>query len=612
MSSYAYVTLLLNSGYLPGTLTLARSIRETGSTIPIILLYSRSNIKPEIVDILQHSGFFYRLINVDGDLISSRNEYELVNLLKRSELDKTLTKLNSWRLIEFDKLVYIDSDVLVVHNIDDLFDKDVAATQIYAASDCGWPDCFNSGLFLFKPSLETFGQLKKFAETTDSFDGSDQGILNEFFHLSGPSGYSWTRLPFSYNCTLNTSYEYVPALVRFQNDLHVIHFIGASKPWSNRFISQDQQLLKLDLFGTGKFENFHELWWDTYDRIVIDGKNSLDLLILSDNLQPVKAVEEVIVPANVQEEQALPPVLSAPPEQPAEESNNVDFPRYYYKPSVYTEEIKDESAKGEAWRLDEPKFNFPQDNESVAAPAAPAAAPPPQPAPQSEPQQRQEPAHQDVRDYTQEYVKEHPIFPWERRDSGSHTTRVFYNSPAYQPPAYAISIYNEKKLKVPAFQKGRNTGSSNGKKNLVGFVDGEELEHYLEEVEKLPAYQDDDDELEEKNELKVEEDENNAELEESVRIPAGPEGVTDVETTTVTADDPEDTFAETEKVATDPSSAKVEKDLDDEEIEASLLEKQPKDEYLEENSEEQEEANVEVDAYVEDLTTKVTEQLKFK
>jgi glycogenin glucosyltransferase len=40
-----------------------------------------------------------------------------------------------------------------------------------AAPDAGWPDCFNSGVFVFSPSKETFDALLDFALTHGSFDG---------------------------------------------------------------------------------------------------------------------------------------------------------------------------------------------------------------------------------------------------------------------------------------------------------------------------------------------------------------------------------------------------------------------------------------------------------
>ena len=74
------------------------------------------------------------------------------------------------RLIQFSKCVFMDADTLVVDNIDDLFQRD----ELSATPDIGWPDCFNSGVFVFKPSEETFKGLVRMAETEGSFDGGDQ------------------------------------------------------------------------------------------------------------------------------------------------------------------------------------------------------------------------------------------------------------------------------------------------------------------------------------------------------------------------------------------------------------------------------------------------------
>ena len=72
--------------------------------------------------------------------------------------------------IQYTKCVFMDADTLVVSNIDELFERN----ELSATPDIGWPDCFNSGVFVFKPSPETFKGLVKMAETEGSFDGGDQ------------------------------------------------------------------------------------------------------------------------------------------------------------------------------------------------------------------------------------------------------------------------------------------------------------------------------------------------------------------------------------------------------------------------------------------------------
>lgn len=55
----------------------------------------------------------------------------------------------------------------VLANCDELFDRE----EFSAAPDPGWPDCFNSGVFVYVPSLETYKNLVEFAKSKGSFDG---------------------------------------------------------------------------------------------------------------------------------------------------------------------------------------------------------------------------------------------------------------------------------------------------------------------------------------------------------------------------------------------------------------------------------------------------------
>lgn len=55
----------------------------------------------------------------------------------------------------------------VLSNIDELFERE----ELSAAPDPGWPDCFNSGVFVFRPSNETHEKLLAFCSENGSFDG---------------------------------------------------------------------------------------------------------------------------------------------------------------------------------------------------------------------------------------------------------------------------------------------------------------------------------------------------------------------------------------------------------------------------------------------------------
>ena len=63
----------------------------------------------------------------------------------------------------------------MVSNIDELFDRE----ELSAAPDPGWPDCFNSGVFVFRPSMETYGKLLQYCTEHGSFDGKPGSITEE-------------------------------------------------------------------------------------------------------------------------------------------------------------------------------------------------------------------------------------------------------------------------------------------------------------------------------------------------------------------------------------------------------------------------------------------------
>lgn len=98
---------------------------------------------------------------------------ERLALLTRPELGVTFSKIHAWRLTQYTKCVFLDADTLVLENVDDLFDRE----ELSAAPDIGWPDCFNSGVFVFEPSMETYANLLAMANQTGSFDGELWSVI---------------------------------------------------------------------------------------------------------------------------------------------------------------------------------------------------------------------------------------------------------------------------------------------------------------------------------------------------------------------------------------------------------------------------------------------------
>ncbi len=95
---------------------------------------------------------------------------EHLSLLTRPELGITFSKIHAWKLTQYVKCVFLDADTLILQNVDELFDRE----ELSAAPDVGWPDCFNSGVFVFEPSLETYSNLLGLALQVGSFDGKSR------------------------------------------------------------------------------------------------------------------------------------------------------------------------------------------------------------------------------------------------------------------------------------------------------------------------------------------------------------------------------------------------------------------------------------------------------
>jgi len=142
------------------------------------------------------------------------------------------------------RLVFLDSDTIVLRNIDELFEVPGLHDQSEPRSLRGhaWaavldrgdgcikrnPKCtakyagdFNTGVVVIAPSQSLFDSMMAAVSTTASNDGGDQGFLNAFFNRSAIALHR--KFNFMSN---NEDYETGLSL----DDVHVLHFAGGHKP----------------------------------------------------------------------------------------------------------------------------------------------------------------------------------------------------------------------------------------------------------------------------------------------------------------------------------------------------------------------------------------------
>ncbi|THD25408.1 Glycogenin glucosyltransferase [Fasciola hepatica] len=249
--SEAFVTLATTDEYACGALVWAHSLREVKTEKQIVCMLTKE-VSPHMWEICRSVFDHVELV----DVLDSKDEINLA-LLERPDLGVTFTKLHCWRLTQYQKAVFMDADTLVIQNIDDLFERE----ELSAAPDPGWPDCFNSGVFVYVPSQETYEKLLKFAMEKGSFDGGDQGLLNLFFH-------DWAtkdirrHLPFLFNVISQALYSYLPAFTRFRSRIRVVHFIGAEKPWQMDVDQYGNVKAHEDL--TSGTREYLQYWWHLF------------------------------------------------------------------------------------------------------------------------------------------------------------------------------------------------------------------------------------------------------------------------------------------------------------------------------------------------------------
>lgn len=172
----AYVTILHSSeAYVCGAIALAQSILQTNTSKQLLLLADDS-ITPKSIDALRAAGWTTERIH---RIRSPRAE-------KGSYNEWNYSKLRIWQLAIYDKIIFIDADLLVLKNIDHLF----ALPQLSAAANNKMR--FNSGLMVVEPSACLFEDMMAKSFELESYNGGDQGFLNEVFTW-------WHRLPSKIN-----------------------------------------------------------------------------------------------------------------------------------------------------------------------------------------------------------------------------------------------------------------------------------------------------------------------------------------------------------------------------------------------------------------------------
>ncbi|XP_044491880.1 galactinol synthase 1-like [Mangifera indica] len=278
-SKRAYVTFLAGNGdYVKGVVGLAKGLRKVKSAYPLVVA-TLPDVPEEHREILRSQGCIVHEIEPiypPENQIQFAIAYYVINY----------SKLRLWNF-EYSKMIYLDADIQVFENIDNLFDT--ADGYFYAVMDCfcektwshspqysigycqqcpdkvSWPAemgsppplYFNAGMFVFEPSRLTYESLLETLQITPPTPFAEQDFLNMFFQKI------YKPIPRDYNLVLAMLWRH-PENVELEK-VKVVHYCAAgSKPWryTGKEVNMDREDIKILV----------KKWWDIYNDESIDFK----------------------------------------------------------------------------------------------------------------------------------------------------------------------------------------------------------------------------------------------------------------------------------------------------------------------------------------------------
>lgn len=227
----AYVTLVTNADFAMGAGALLNSLALTGTTADRVVMHT-GGVPADALGPLTAAGA--RLVPVEllptSDAFNAAHQREALHGAApftkgekpafHTPLDN-FAKLRLWQL-DYDRVVFLDADTLVLRDIDKLFDypEFCAAPNVYeSVSDF---HRMNSGVFTAHPDPATYqGMLERLDQPGAFWRRTDQTFLQDFFP-------DWHGLPVFDNL-LQYVWMNMPALWSWEQ-VRVLHF-QYEKPW---------------------------------------------------------------------------------------------------------------------------------------------------------------------------------------------------------------------------------------------------------------------------------------------------------------------------------------------------------------------------------------------
>ena len=244
---YAYVTLVTNEDYCLGALALARSLKRVDRTHKLRVMITDDSLN---VSELEQAGA--EIFNVEPLPLSTRFEARHSRSAQHKAAPFTkgekptfhdpllnFCKLRLWEMEEFNKVIFIDADAIVVQDISKLFGfpEFSAAPNLY--EELIDMHRLNSGVFVAEPSAATFEEMLHVLDQPGKFwRRTDQTFLESYYP-------DWHGLPYTYNA-LQYIFFNLPEMW-YWPAIKVVHY-QYEKPWEQNHPKKAQLQPLIDLW----------------------------------------------------------------------------------------------------------------------------------------------------------------------------------------------------------------------------------------------------------------------------------------------------------------------------------------------------------------------------
>jgi glycogenin glucosyltransferase len=256
----AFVTYLGSDNFLSGVMALHRSLKEHKNKTDLLVLVGES-VSGAVNGFLESKKILTRRIE------HIKNPYDLDQDVRGRK--HMYGKIRLFGLEEFNTLVYLDADMIVCDNIENLFDKPHMSAVVAGnllPENRGWID-FNSGLMVIKPEQDLFNDMMRSISTVHSPDKTDQGFLNAYYRewkvepvLHLDQRYNVPADYLDRYCSLfDFKFTYEGGVLYVKN-ISVIHYWGNTKPWDMDAAQDPQTTLG------SKHKQSLKLWQDYFYR----------------------------------------------------------------------------------------------------------------------------------------------------------------------------------------------------------------------------------------------------------------------------------------------------------------------------------------------------------